>query len=456
MGLDKENWNTKSWNPFKELISPGSQVLIKPNLVIDNSKNQETITTHPSIIRAIIDYVVLALDGEGEVIVGDAPLQRCNFNSLIKYTGLLKTISFFKSKNININLFDFRIEKILLNNRLNKFYKFIKTKKLKGDPNGYRIINLGKESNLQDISGNKGYLNFRVTNYDPYLMKKFHNVENHKYLISNSVLKSDVIINVPKIKTHRKAGITCCLKNVIGINGHKDWLPHHRVGSYQEGGDEYLKSNPLKKLLTRFTELEDILFIRYHKIYKILHLPIFFIKAIIHSTLCKVDKNGYLEGSWYGNDTIWRTIADLNQIIFYTDKKGKLTSDIQRKFLYFCDGIISGDSQGPLEPSPKKTGIIIGGINPLMIDLTVAELLNFNYKKIPQIYKLFKLKKRKISKFKPLELKIYSNYNNWNNKKINELIDKFNFQPSRGWKNYIEKNFEKLLPCNPKIFYHFN
>ena len=30
-----------------------------------------------------------------------------------------------------------------------------------------------------------------------------------------------LVVNVPKLKVHKKAGITCCLKNLIGINGNK-------------------------------------------------------------------------------------------------------------------------------------------------------------------------------------------------------------------------------------------
>jgi len=35
------------------------------------------------------------------------------------------------------------------------------------------------------------------------------------------------------LKLHRKAGITCALKNLIGINGNKEYLPHHRLGGSQ-------------------------------------------------------------------------------------------------------------------------------------------------------------------------------------------------------------------------------
>ena len=38
-----------------------------------------------------------------------------------------------------------------------------------------------------------------------------------EYCISEACLEADVIINLPKPKTHRKAGFTGALKNMIGV-----------------------------------------------------------------------------------------------------------------------------------------------------------------------------------------------------------------------------------------------
>jgi len=37
----------------------------------------------------------------------------------------------------------------------------------------------------------------------------------------------------------QKAGITVSLKNLVGINGDKNWLPHHTEGNPNNGGDEH-------------------------------------------------------------------------------------------------------------------------------------------------------------------------------------------------------------------------
>ena len=79
-------------------------------------------------------------------------------------------------------------------------------------------------------------------------LKLHHNFEKNEYLIPNSILQADVFSNLPKPKTHKRAGITGAMKNLVGISGSKDWLPHHRRGSKFDGGDEYLNHNLFKEI----------------------------------------------------------------------------------------------------------------------------------------------------------------------------------------------------------------
>lgn len=79
MGLDKENIGKKNWNPFGDFIKKNNKVVIKPNLVkhINESLdgNTDSLITNFSVIRPIIDYTIIALNGTGSIIVGDAPVQ---------------------------------------------------------------------------------------------------------------------------------------------------------------------------------------------------------------------------------------------------------------------------------------------------------------------------------------------------------------------------------------------
>ena len=227
---------------------------------------------------------------------------------------------------------------------------------------------------------NNDWKKFRVTNYDSDVMQKYHNVDSHSYLVANSILHADVIINLPKLKTHRKAGMTGALKNMVGIIGSKDCLPHHRIGSQEEGGDEYLHRDIRKRMATRLHEIQD----RTKNpvvgmLGKLGHFLIYGTQRIAPSP------DAYAEGSWYGNDTIPRTIVDLNKIIFFADKRGILQENPQRKALTVVDAIIAGEKEGPLEPSPKPIGTLVAGENPVGVDLTCSQIMGFDYHKVPTL-----------------------------------------------------------------------
>ena len=119
------------------------------------------------------------------------------------------------------------------------------------------------------------------------------------------------MINLPKLKTHKKAGITCALKNLIGINGNKEYLPHHRVGGPTSGGDCYpggsLRQESARALWDRQNMASSFAAARvWHGV----------ATQLDRLTRLQGDRLG-VEGSWSGNDTIWRTCLDLNRILLY-------------------------------------------------------------------------------------------------------------------------------------------
>src|SRR5436309_13463681 len=66
-----------------------------------------------------------------------------------------------------------------------------------------------------------------------------HSGAHHEYLLCRTPMDADVLINLPKLKTHKKVGLTCALKNLVGINANKNWLPHHTEGTPDDGGDQF-------------------------------------------------------------------------------------------------------------------------------------------------------------------------------------------------------------------------
>lgn len=241
-GYDTKNYGTEKWNPLGEFIDIGDNVVLKPNLVMHINKSgdsEDCLYTHPSVVAAVIDYVIIALHGKGKIIVGDAPIQNCDFDYLVRESGYDELVKYYKNQGVDICLVDFR--------ELSSYVKRgIRYNVINGQASG-KIIDLGDESEF--TGSKKKYLNnLRITNYDPHILKSHHQVGKHEYYISDYILNADVIINMPKPKTHRKAGVTISLKNMIGINVRKEFLPHHSIGSSKDGGDEYKNRNFFKRI----------------------------------------------------------------------------------------------------------------------------------------------------------------------------------------------------------------
>ncbi len=63
----------------------------------------EALVTHGSIIRMLVDYVYLALNGTGKIYIGDVRLQACDFDEYLKKSGIIKIADYYKEK-LNIRL----------------------------------------------------------------------------------------------------------------------------------------------------------------------------------------------------------------------------------------------------------------------------------------------------------------------------------------------------------------
>lgn len=400
MKLDEKNINKKNWNPFSDFIKKGDKVIIKPNLVFDynacDSGTIDSLITNFSIIRPVIDYCILALGKTGEIIVGDAPVQECDFEKLIKINGLEEAINIYQKKGYNIKLSDFR----------------------KNENNGAkcRIVSLDENSEFCEVD--KFYNKYAITNYNLDEMHKHHKNGIHEYLISTDVLEADVVINLPKPKVHRKAGMTACMKNFIGINARKDYLPHHRSGSVINNGDEFPEKSLIKEIESKLKQES------YRKSFVINNTRRFF-KLFMNI----FKKSKYIEGSWYGNDTIWRTILDIDRIVIYSDRNGIIQKKPQRIIFNICDMIISGEKEGPLLPSDKKVGLLLCGFDMYANDIEVSKIMGFDYNKIKYLKNALNNKTYKIST---------SNYNTFIDgiKSDAKILNK-HFIPSDGWKNYL-------------------
>lgn len=387
--LDKEHETTREWNPFGDFIKPEMSVIIKPNWVLNYNPidiSIESLITHSSLIRTMIDYILIALNYKGKITIADAPLQMCDFDNLIHKNRTSDLVNLYQSKfpEVIFSIVDFR-KTIFKGGRSKVLFKSEQSSR-EGDPQGYTLVDLNKASLLCDLDDRSD--RFRVTCYDHNLLYQHHNREKHEYLVANSFLQADAIINLPKMKTHKKAGLTGALKNLVGINGHKEYLPHHIIGSFVEGGDQYLYPSRIKKIYNKMYDK----YWSSHNSSKFEGIKLALLSKAIRT--CASDDN--LEGSWFGNKTIPRTTVDLNNIAYYYDTiNKKLTDKIQRPAFHLLDGIVAGEGSGPLKPEARNVGVLIGGFNPVMVDSAMAKLMGYNPIRINTLlYAQFHLKSK--------------------------------------------------------------
>jgi len=78
----------------------------------------------------------------------------------------------------------------------------------------YLIFDLGKKSNLEPISKQMNS-SFRVTDYHPDKLDEKHRRGVHKYVITKDLFEADLIITIPKIKTHQKSSFDHFLEDLL-------------------------------------------------------------------------------------------------------------------------------------------------------------------------------------------------------------------------------------------------
>ncbi|EJP32575.1 PF04015 domain protein [Selenomonas sp. FOBRC9] len=431
LGLDEAHAETPTWNPFGAFIKPGDRVLIKPNLVLHfnaGGGDYEAVVSHASVIRPVIDYVLLALQGRGELIVGDAPQANGHFDEIVEQNGLRALIDWYQGREVPVRLVDFRKNCYPDGTR-----EGVRVD-LPGDPNGYVLVDLGAKSFLaqfphrERLYGSDFDRSFIVENQK----------ETHKYLLSGSVLKANVIISIPKLKTHRKTGVTINCKNMVGANGDKNYLAHYRVGHGDNGGDEYPADVPwLAKLCYRWDRLaRDHILVRNTKksrsVYHLLNIPFSILQRGYRALKGKSLLMGH--GDWHGNDTTWRMCLDLNQIVLYADAAGQLHDTPQRKYFSLVDGIVAGECDGPLSPTAKQVGYVACGVGgPFAVDYVCIRQMGFDPMKLKvndraRQYPLFN--------FHPEDMRVSCQCSG---RAVDYKTINMRFAPQENWVGYIER-----------------
>jgi uncharacterized protein (DUF362 family) len=358
--------------PLRDIIEPGMTVLLKPNWVFHENLSglgNDCLVTHPNLIIATLKEVLKARPSR--VIIGDAPIQACDFEKLVPEDWRTKVKAL---AGCPVDFIDFRRTILHSGN-------FAAGQDLNmRDEGHYILFDLGRDSLLEPVSTSDN--RFRITCYDPDILKQHHLQGKHCYLLCREPFEADVIINMPKLKTHKKAGLTAALKNIVGINGNKEYLPHHRTGGVNQGGDCYPGFSLVKSLVEQCLDKANRS-IGSQQCSKWLKRS---------SVLLKIQGkigNQEIEGGWYGNDTVWRMTLDLNRLLLYGRTDGTLSDTPLRKVYSLTDALVSGEGDGPLAPHPVELNALTFAESSPFADLVHAALMRFDYRKLPTIREAF-------------------------------------------------------------------
>lgn len=432
--FDEEHLGQKDWNPLGGIISPGDTVVLKPNFVRDfretHPGHEDCLLTHGSVIRAVLDYVFIALKGEGRIIVADAPQNDADFEGICRIVGLDEIKDFYhREANFEIEIYDLRPEKAHKVNGV-----ICGHDKLPGDPAGYVKVDLGRHSTFAEVEHLCHLL--YGSEYDTSEICKHHTDGRHEYLISKTILDADCVINLPKLKTHKKTGITVCMKNLVGINGNKNWLPHHRLGTPSQGGDQFaddgVRHRIERNVMGSFRKFFPLL----GPARKFIAKPL---KAVGQKIFGDTNTDTIRSGNWYGNDTTWRMVHDLNRILIYADRNGNLQDRPARNIFNIVDGIVGGEGNGPLDPMPKQAGMVLAGENSVAVDLACSRLMGFDYKRLPVLCRaLDNNHSLPLTAFRYGDVICRSNAQQYDGPLSEFDGEGFGFEPHFGWKGHVE------------------
>lgn len=432
-GLDAARFGSPAWNPLARWIRPGQTVLLKPNWVKLRHPRDPAgwryMVTHGSVVRAVAEYVAKALEGRGRIRVGDGPQTDSSFTEIADAVGATAVVAHLAARGLDVALVDFRREEWDERGGV-----IVGRRKLPGDPAGYVAYDLGADSRF---SGHRGAGRYYGAFYDEGELNRHHSGGRHEYLLTGSAVKADVFVNLPKLKTHKKTGVTLNLKNLVGINGDKNWLPHHTEGHPGNGGDQFPGESMLRALeRTAGKRLRRLA----------VALPGLGPKLLSAARRAGTRVAGDTEtvvrsGNWHGNDTTWRMAHDLNAALLYGNPDGTLRRDGRAKpYLSFVDGVLAGEGSGPLNPDRLDAGLVAFGSAPADVDAACAWLMGFDPELLPIVREAYRVHPFRLGDGSWRDVRVVSNHAAWSG----PLVDVparagFQFRPHFGWVGAVER-----------------
>jgi len=420
-----------------DFIRPGDRVVLKPNWVKEHDERTpgpdawEHVVTHPTVIEAVMDWVAKRLGSRGSVTICDAPQTDSSFAKIREYCRLDAMVEHCAKRfpGIDFKLLDLRPEEWLAVDGVT-----VSKSKLPGDPAGSTKVALNADS---EFVGYHGCGRLYGASFDLAETNRHHAGETHEYLLCRTPMDADVLINLPKFKTHKKVGLTCALKNLVGINANKNWLPHHTEGTPDQGGDQF-PANTTKARLEHSWMGAAKRWLKDRPFMSRLFVPVKKMGRVFFGDTQSVVRSG----NWHGNDTCWRMVLDLNKCLFGFDGEGRPRSQPLR-YLAVVDGIVGGEGNGPMAPDAKRCGAILAGRHPAAVDAVAATLMGFDHEKIRLLKNAFTMERASFVDFQAGDIETVSNHEAWRGG-LAAMEDRFEFKPHFGWVGGIEDRRQAL------------
>ena len=418
---------------FDTAIAPGQTVIMKPNWLAASHKYQpdewRSVITNPEVIT-VLQMVLERLRGNGKVVLTDGPQTDSSWDGIMARMQPQIWIDMGREAGVEVEILDLRDDAWVTKGDVN-----IERRTLPGDPKGSTVCDLGERSEF--VGHRRSRRGYYGADYDPAETNRVHSHGHHQYKVSRTVIEGDVFINLPKMKTHKKAGITCSLKNLVGINTYKNWLPHHSEGTPDEGGDAFPETTAKNKLEATVTAGFKAVLLRLPWLGRLM-IPVKAAGKHVFGATSEVIRSG----NWYGNDTLWRMVLDLNKILLYAEPDGTLRPDrpeSRKRYLSIVDGIIAGEGNGPEAPTPKQCGVLVAGANPAAVDAVCAHLMGFDWRAIPCVRQVFEVEQLRVCDFQYQDIVINSSdaalsgplSESPGNREIS-------FKPHFGWTGHVE------------------
>lgn len=418
---DPVEWIGRRWDGLR---GDPAQLLFKPNLI--NHKHLSggdytAVVTQPEVLDlawSVANHLRLS----GPRAVADAPQADADFASILRFTGLDRW-----EHERGVTIVDLRGERYDDRNAVP-----ITRHKLPGDPAGAVRVDLGRLSAFHGIEDRRYY----GADYDIDYTNEHHRGDRHEYLFSGTALNSGIIINLPKLKTHKKAGVTLSLKNLVGLNADKNLLPHYTLGTPDQGGDAYPTSAAMRRFESNLLTSVKPFLARSPTASRAAARLKPAARRILGDT-----QEIVRSGNWWGNDTIWRMILDLNRILRYARPDGSLATTPQRATVSMIDGVVAGEGNGPEAPDPVHTGVVIAGTDFVAVDIVATTLMGVDFRRIPHLAKAIEPHPLSLTDARIEDLEVESNVPEWNGNlwKIDPRA-MFRFRPHFGWAGRMERS----------------